>query len=194
MSNEPSFSVGNKKLSKNILIWNLPRLITCPGAGACSDWCYERKIEKIYKNTIPFRLRNLDMASQSSFAADVISKLECMKQPYVRIHECGDFFNQGYLDKWKEIAGRVRNKLFYSFTKSFHLDLWTNLPHNFQIIQSTGSRWDHLINWNKATNRAKLPKDDNFDFEVSCSGRGCGDTCSLCISRSNIHLAMDLHY
>lgn len=186
-------SIGNSKLSKNILIWNLPRLLTCPGAGACKDWCYEIKIERRYRVTQPYRQRNLCTSKDPKFARMVVDYLREKKQPYVRIHESGDLYNQKYLNRWKEIARLTPNKQFYCFTKSMHLDLWTNLPPNLQIIQSTGSKWDSKIDWTKATNRVLYKGIQPSASETLCADGGCGDTCSLCINTSNIHLAMPIH-
>jgi len=189
------FSIGNRKLSKNVIIWNLPIRATCPGAGECESWCYENKIERMYKNTGPFRHINLALSKTPSFVDNVVKFLNGRKEEYVRIHASGDFYNQRYLNKWKKIASKCPSKLFYCFTKSFHLDLWTNTPRNMQIMQSTGSKFDFLIDWSRATNRVAMAGSTPpvGITEVKCSGKGCGSTCTLCIGKSNIHLMENLH-
>jgi len=186
------FSKGNRKLSKNVLIWNLPRLTTCPGAGDCKDWCYEIKFERMYKNVLPFRETNLILTRSSYFISNTVQYLNSAEQPHVRIHESGDFYSQKYLNSWKEIARQCPNKNFYAYTKSFHLDLWTKLPPNFQILQSTGSKWDHLIDKSKAVFRVeKNPL--IASNEIMCSGGGCGSKCMTCIPRSNVKVVEVIH-
>jgi hypothetical protein len=187
------FSRGNRKLSKHILIWNLPIRTTCPGAGECKEWCYENKIERRYKQTVPFRKKNLRLSKERDFVGKVVRYLASRKEPYVRIHESGDFYSQSYLDRWKEVARQCESKQFFCFTKSMHLDLWSHLPQNLQILQSYGSKHDHLINKSHATSRALKPQEQAKETEVFCTGSGCGDQCTLCIPKSNIHLVEHLH-
>jgi len=193
-----SLSKGNRKLSKNVLIWNLPRLKTCPGAGACKDWCYEIKIERMYRNVIPYRTRNLAMSLAPQFVTKMVAYLSKRKEPYIRVHESGDFYDQIYLDKWYAIARQLPNKKFFAFTKSFHLNLWMGKPLNFNILQSNGSRWDNLINWNHPTNRAILKGNKLSSKEYLCpfNGKnvgGCGDICTVCMDDPKIHVVGYIH-
>jgi len=191
------FSKGNRKLSPKILIWNLPRLTTCPGAGACRKWCYEIKIERMYKQTVPFREKNLELTKQADFVDRVVDYLSKRKEPYIRVHESGDFYNQRYLNKWYEIARKLPKKKFFAFTKSFHLDLWSKKPDNFNILQSFGSKWDYRIDWNRATNRAitgdEFPFHDEYLCPSSAGDQGCGEKCTVCMNNPKAHVVGHFH-
>ena len=36
---------GNKKLSKDVGIFNLPAILTCPNCSTCHETCYARQTE-----------------------------------------------------------------------------------------------------------------------------------------------------
>jgi hypothetical protein len=64
----------------------------------------------------------------------------------VRIHDAGDFFARWYLDLWFEIAERVRDVLFYAYTKEVAMFAQVDyFPRNFRYLFSTGGLQDHLI-------------------------------------------------
>jgi hypothetical protein len=186
------FSKGNHKLSKNVLIWNLPRLTTCPGAGACKDWCYEIKIERMYKNTRPCREQNLRESKKIGFTSEVMDYLQNRKEKYVRIHESGDFYSQEYFDKWWYIALLMKKKVFYTYTKSFNLYLGI-LPYNFHVIQSYGSKWDEKIDPAKSTFKVMPKGIIPNKGEFLCPGKGCGDTCLMCMSSGPKHIVVYQH-
>jgi len=202
-------SRGNHKLSKEQLIWNLPRGKTCPGAGDCLKWCYEIKTERIYRNARLSRERNLLFSKSDMFMSTLIEYLRKSKKKIVRIHSSGDFYSQVYLDKWKAIARTLKDTTFYAFTKSFHLDLYSNLSSNFIILQSTASKWDKKIDWSKNTaitydleRHAELLKRISSLGKVQhlCpyhdpSFENCGTTCNYCFSRlpKEKHVIFILH-
>lgn len=191
-------SKGNRKLSKNILIWNLPRLSTCPGAGDCKKWCYEIKIERMYKGTRPCREQNLKDSKRKDFVDNMANYLIHRSERIVRVHEAGDLYSQKYLDKWYLIANLLPDIRFYAYTKSLHLDLWTTKPKNFNILQSFGGKWDSKIDWSKATNRAIKKGDQLYQQEYMCPftsirNGGCGETCKVCMNDSNAHVVGFIH-
>lgn len=120
---------------------------TCPGAGSCAAVCYARQGHYQWSNVRSAREFNLEIAknSPSKFAKLAIEDLKKIPHKIIRVHDSGDFFNQSYLDAWYKIAQEFPEKKFYAYTKSFHLDLYSNKPNNFQIIQSEGSKWDKKI-------------------------------------------------
>jgi hypothetical protein len=71
------------------------------------------------------------------------------KNPYniCRVHESGDFWNELYFLAWMEVARRLPDIKFYSFTKS--LGMWYNnhkaIPRNFYLTASVGGTLDYLI-------------------------------------------------
>jgi hypothetical protein len=108
---------GNLKLSKNIIIWNMPSIITC--ACACKG-CYALKAERMYKQTRIMRLRNLllillcqhDYKFKKRLQDRIIELLRVhallYKNPILRIHESGDFFTSFYIKFWEEILKQVK--------------------------------------------------------------------------------------
>ncbi len=133
-------STGNRKLQKEFLIWNLPSEVTCPGATElCKRRCYAKKAERIYKGVLTSRYRNLEDSRRPDFAdkmAEAVDRLaKKLSRRLFRVHEAGDFYDQGYLDKWFEIARRLPHVRFLAYTQSFGLN-FVNCPQNFQIIWS----------------------------------------------------------
>lgn len=117
-------SKGNRKLPKDIAIFNLPHRSTCPGATEeCKKYCYAHKAERMYKGCLPFRKRNYLDSLRPGFVKEVVGKLSRMRKlRAVRIHESGDFYNQDYLNKWVQIARSFPHVVFTAYTKSLHLD------------------------------------------------------------------------
>ena len=120
--------LGNRKLPITTAIFNLPSKVTCPGKTAlCSKVCYATKAERMYKQVIPFRTKNLTLSQQEIFIEVITNEIETLvekkKLKTVRIHESGDFYSQKYLDKWLVIANKFPKIIFYAYTKSWHLNL-----------------------------------------------------------------------
>ena len=158
-----SLSQGNAKLSKpngteyKIIGFGIPAdysmqvngtvINTCPGACACKGVCYAKQGRYLMGNVRAAKMRNLNASFTASFVIDMITALKS-KRSYntVRVHDAGDFYNQEYLEKWYEIARSIPHLKFYAYTKALHLDLWSNKPDNFQIIQSLGGLYDDKVN------------------------------------------------
>lgn len=193
------FSKGNRKLSSKQLIWSLPRGKTCIGAGECLKWCYEIKIERMYKNATDSRERNLEASKRESFVKEVVDYIERSKRRIVRIHESGDFYNQKYLNKWIRIATLLPEIIFYAFTKSFQLD-FSKCPENLIIIQSYGSKFDNKINKKGNTSRVIQSLEELKKGEYLCPYHDktkftrCGECCDYCFNdRRPKHVAFLKH-
>lgn len=147
---------GNSKLEKlGTVGFGLPAFESadgfkvCPKAGACAAICYARQGNYNFSNVKAAREFNLAIvrASVADFKAKAMSDLRNMRKvSTVRIHDSGDFFSQEYLDAWYDVARAFPNLVFYAYTKSLHLDLWTRKPRNFRITQSEGGLMDDEIN------------------------------------------------
>ncbi len=167
-----TFSKGNSKLGKHILIFNLPAGKTCPGALFCKAFavvgengkrhvvdgehtefrCFAATSEAQYTNTFISRARNLKMivdAIQDGSVVDLIhnsiQENRTKKTELVRIHESGDFFTEAYLDAWIEVAKRNPDLKFYCYSKSLNLFVNRELPENFYMTASYGGKYDYLI-------------------------------------------------
>jgi len=137
---------SNKKLKHdNIFKWSLPAVSTCPGAGSCLDWClFLGRVYPLWGDKCrDAHMRNYRLSLLPYFADMCIYELECRPViRYLRIHDSGDFYSQGYLNKWRKIAEAVPNVIFYAYTKSLHLnfDRFKALK-NTKIIQSSGGKY-----------------------------------------------------
>ena len=117
-----TLSHGNKKLVSHennaLLIWNLPAVITCPYRTAhCEGLCYAKKSETAYPETLPARMRNLEISKNPDFVERMIFTIKTeLSRPsnknrkiVFRIHESGDFYNMTYVKKWLEIMNYFKN-------------------------------------------------------------------------------------
>ena len=192
-----NFSEGNKKLKPTAkvkyLIFNLPAIITCPGATRnCIKYCYARKAERYYPTVLPSRQRNLERTKKDSFASDVILTIEAhlrrlsyqtAETIVIRIHESGDFYNREYTKAWLKIARHFVNNpkvVFMAYTKSIDFFQGLKIPNNMTIRFSL---------WNDTKpDQAKKAFDmglpiytaiDKFTIEKGINRCGCVN-CSAC--------------
>lgn len=155
---------GNTKLKKTaqefgvkIFNFSIPagndkrtgRLI-CAFADKCLSLCYAKKgfynmpaVENALSN-------RYDASKEENFVSRITSELAKVKpgkQVYIRIHDSGDFYSPAYFAKWLEIARLNPGVRFYAYTKS-HSFIRGNfeIPENFDLIYSLGSKNDELIN------------------------------------------------
>lgn len=127
---------------------------TCPGAQACRGVCYAKQGRYMMPNVYNARLNNLRAAMLPSFVDDMVAAIkERRSYNTIRVHDSGDMFSQEYLEKWYSIARQLPNHIFYAYTKSLHLDLYTNKPDNFRLIQSLGGKHDSLIDMSRPHSR-----------------------------------------
>ena len=80
----------------------------------------------------------------TEFKRMAIADLKKIKNKTVRVHDSGDFFSQGYMNSWFDVASQFPEKRFYAYTKSLHLNR-EHQPSNFQIVQSVGGLLDDMI-------------------------------------------------
>lgn len=128
---------------------------TCPMAGACAGYCYARQGAYTFPVVKAARESNLrETQNTASFTAKAMSDLRNMRKvTTVRVHDSGDFYSQEYLNAWYAIARAFPDIVFYAYTKSLHLDLWSKKPRNFRIIQSVGGVMDDDINTRRPHSR-----------------------------------------
>ena len=167
------FSKGNKKLSKDTLVYSHPAGITCPGANSCKAFvtlkddkrilnrgseslftCFAAGEELRYPNVYNARRYNYEVIKSYVLNSDLIGLTELINWNIqinkkniskVRIHESGDFDNLLYLQAWLNVAKLNPGIKFYCYSKSLNLFLEVLLPNNFYMVASYGGRYDHLI-------------------------------------------------
>ena len=164
---ETLLGTGNTKLKKTaaqfgvkIFNFSIPagndkrtgRLI-CAFADKCLALCYAKKgfynmpaVENALSN-------RYDASKEENFVTRIDTELikeqnkKHQKQIYIRIHDSGDFYSPAYFAKWLEIARLNPAVRFYAYTKSHSFIRGNfNLPENFDLIFSLGSKNDELIN------------------------------------------------
>ena len=126
------FSIGNLKLGKDTIIFNMSPSSHCPSKflGMCkvgADKCYARKAEKMYPNVLPFRERQMDfwrISTQVQFI-QALEKEKTKHIKYLRINESGDFANQGDINRLHTIAKVLLDRygiITYCYTARADLD------------------------------------------------------------------------
>ena len=187
---------GNKKLDKNIAIFNMNPAEDCPSKkrGLCSvcDICYARKAELQYKSVLPYRRRQesyWDSCTAQEFFDDLMSvatykvgkKKGQMKIKYLRLSEAGDFKSQKDLDKADKIAGMLlkRGVRTYCYTARSDLDI-----SNVKYLTVNGSGF-------MAHNNFEVFKKGTNPKGVICKG-DCGP-CTLCVHKRGIKILVEQH-
>jgi hypothetical protein len=154
---------GNTKLKKtakhfNVSIFNfsipagndkLSGKITCPFADGCLKFCYAKKGMYSFGNVQRALTERYQATKKDNFVSVMVSEISRKrtdKQIYIRIHDSGDFYSPKYLNKWFEIARELPNVRFYAYTKSHDFFRGIELPENFDITLSIGSKLDSKLN------------------------------------------------
>jgi hypothetical protein len=154
---------GNTKLQKtakefNVRIFNfsIPAgndkksgKITCPFAGSCLKLCYAKRGMYRFGNVERALTKRYEASKEDNFVqtiTDELAKVKKDKQIYIRIHDSGDFYSPSYFNKWLTIARLNPSVRFYAYTKSHSFIRGIELPENFDLIFSLGSKNDELIN------------------------------------------------
>jgi hypothetical protein len=183
--NPITLSRGNSKIHK-ALIWNLPAGRTCPGATElCKQICYAKDAEVLHNNVVPqSRSRNMELAQREDFRDLMIQKLKRARLPRMRIHESGDFFSQKYLDDWVAIMKADPKRIFWAYTKSWHLDFTEALKlPNFFLRYSVDATTKHHPSLDIPEAAVSANRDDYFvcpSTLVAGHKVQCMKDCSFC--------------
>ena len=76
-----------------------------------------------------------------------ILEIQNKKVDILRVHDSGDYYSRDYVAKWMEIAKRLPDVRFYSYTKSIPLFVGVDIPENYDIIYSEGGTRDDMIDY-----------------------------------------------
>lgn len=166
------FGTSNRKLQKqNIASFDLPQGHTCPFAGECLKFCYAAKGSYNYPNVKNKYARNYEASLKDTFVKEANDSIKALPNvKFFRIHSSGDYYNKAYVQKWVEIAKQNPEKVFYSYTKSVILFKNVDLPKNFVITQSEGTKKDSVyIDYSKPF--ARVFKDKNELTDAVNSGK-----------------------
>ena len=138
-----AFHRGNTKL--NYTNWSTLPGFTCPGAGACLDFCYSFKA---WRYPAAF-LRQLSGTLLLKFDRRTIIKewAKLRKGDVVRLYVDGDIDSLETLQFWCNLCIQRPDLRVYGYSKSWHLltawhDAGRTFPPNYVLNVSSGSRFD----------------------------------------------------
>lgn len=207
----PLLEVGNSKLGirsdhyDKVLVWNLPVVVTCPGASEwCLRHCYnaDARKEKFpineWNKNLQYYLNSMDALEEKL--------LNTLTEPgvrkAVRIHSSGDFFEKAYIEFWRRIVEKTPTVRYWAYTRS-----WQNkeliapleqfrLLNNIQLFAS----WDKTMpsvpqGWRQSIVYGVDEKVANTGIvcpEQSGTSPNCA-TCNYCITKSKGDVYFILH-
>jgi hypothetical protein len=163
------YSIGNHKIGKDTLIFNMGPAIACPALNLrmCQvppKKCYALKAERQYPQVLPFRRAQARYWLNNDadvIACDIISALTRHKKiKYIRVNESGDFYSQVDVNKLIKIA-LITGVMFYVYTARKDLD-FSDRPDNL-IINGSG-----------------FMVDNNFCYEAKKARLVCPGNCRIC--------------
>lgn len=195
-------SIGNRKIAKNTMIFNISSATNCPCKDYCSfgvnKTCYAFKAERMYKAVLPYRERQHDYfmnTPTNEMKQDLITFLE--KHPkieYIRFNEAGDF------DTWQDI---VKLDMLANVAKRYNVIAYTythNIKALLDVYSVFGGITDLKINLSVPSDNPILAKHNRFlgvksiqDKEIVCLGHGCMKDCFHCISNNGCTIHCAIH-
>lgn len=144
------YSIGNLKIGKDTLIFNMGSANNCPSAklGLCKiEKCYAKKAEYLYPSVIPYRNEQEQFWLQNdafTIAENIQGAfMRHKKLKFVRVNESGDFHSKACLDKLITIAKMLPQIKFYTYTHRKDLidsRTWAKLPKNLVLNTSNFTR------------------------------------------------------
>lgn len=135
---ELTLSLGNLKLSRQIGIFNLPTVLTCPNSKDCRATCYARKAERRFPAVLASRKANYEASKREDFVELMCELIDRAKVATVRIHESGDFYSPDYFYKWLKVVQKMAGKrcYFYGYTKVLGNIGHCKMPENLNFVSS----------------------------------------------------------
>jgi len=125
---QPFLERGNSKLgqrgrlAETVFVWNLPAIVTCPGASPwCSSHCYNADARQ-EKFPVGKWAANWAWVVERSteLRAFITSQINSAPRPVaIRIHSSGDFFSSEYVDVWSAICSECPEASFWAYTRSW---------------------------------------------------------------------------
>lgn len=185
-------SWGNSKLKKDgIASFNIPPVSTCPGADKCKTWCYATQGQQWMKSGYIRRVGGFKATLMPEFQTLAIANIVSESCTRLRLHDSGDFYSPGYMLMWFDIARLLPKVKFYAYTKQiilFH-KLRHLMPDNFNIVQSWGGKFDHLID-------ESLPHAKIFNTLEELNAAGYVDASESdlpAMDRNNVKIGLVIH-
>lgn len=114
-------SLGNLKLGIRVYTFSMPagKEWTCPGETSVCERCYAKRglflntsVQKRYKE-------NYAAAMLPEFVPDMIHTVRAHRVQLFRKHVSGDYFDDAYVDKWRQILHHTRGTQYWAYTRSW---------------------------------------------------------------------------
>lgn len=140
--------LGNAKLPTTVVRFDLPTHV----CGERCFKCYAHKAEKMWPAVVAHRENNLKLAESKDFVKTINKELQLSGVPYCRPHCSGDFYSQGYVDKWVKVMKSNPDMRFFlmskklqhfNFSKMYELDNVNIIDSNTPIGLNYGKE-DHI--------------------------------------------------
>jgi hypothetical protein len=126
--------LGNKKLGDGIWSFSLPIEKSCKSATSlCGRACYAKAGHFAWPSVHLSHRRAWEASAQQDFADQVVAFCEKKGVKTVRVHVSGDFYSQGYVEKWADAATRLSGVTFLAYTRR-----WRD-PRMFGALGAFGS-------------------------------------------------------
>lgn len=169
---------GNRKLGKNIYMWNMTTsIIQC---GRTCRGCYAAREEKRWPNVKEARQKRYEASLQPDFVQQICKELDSLKTrpKYFRIHASSEFYDQVYVNKWTTIAKRNPDIIFYAYTKRIKEFDFTEFKSLDNTVLIDSFQYGGL-------NYGKLDKApvDAFICPAHDKSIKCGLNCTYCMSK-----------
>ena len=204
MTRSKAIVVGtNSKTGKKMGNFNLPPIITCPGAtDYCKSVCYANKGRFKWNNVKKSHKDSLELSKQKDFIIKAIK--ECKKLDFVRLHSSGDLYSIPYINSWYQIAKGCSDTHFCAYTRSWRLNNYfraliklNSLP-NFHLFLSvdkdTGLPYsEHYKDFRLAyCNKTWQRPSDSFRCpnQISKKKPTC-DKCQLCYRSAGLYKSVE---
>lgn len=107
---------GNRKLGKEVAVFNVPPVKTCKPTKWCKKNCYALKGKHVFESFKIGAAFRLEESKKPGFVEKAIKGIKG-KYDYARIHAAGDFYSAAYVRKWAKIAQACPDTIFLAFTK-----------------------------------------------------------------------------
>lgn len=142
------FIKGNSKLP--FYAFSALPLVTCPGMGACAQWCYSLKAWRFPAAFLRQCMNTwMVLHDRVSLCSEFAWLCEKQKGEFdLRLYVDGDFDSVTTIDFWMKLLHKYKNVRAYGYSKSWqHLVEYRaqgyEYPSNYVLNLSGGSRFDN---------------------------------------------------
>lgn len=139
------FANGNDKLP--FKTFSALPLITCPGAGACLEWCYSFKAWR-FANAYFRQLQNTVLLATTQGRTHIMREFRDIPHGVdLRLYVDGDMDSLSTMRYWFDLINSRPDISTYGYSKSWQLfldwhDAGREFPTNYLLNASSGSRYD----------------------------------------------------